>query len=405
VGVFVTRQKAKGQLLRFEKIRNKMKIVRLSAAMTIFLGFALAGSVARASDRLPVELNMRKTISGYFVRRFIFALVCCLSHTSLQHELRADPSPNSDPDAKALVDRMLVANAPWLAPSALTGSYSLLRTMAGETNGQIIGPWAFQDKAKHLPSNPTFIQVCRVGSLVWSPLHNMVYTSTNYSIHMVGPTNWNHMDLVAVDVNFDQRMFCQVAFGGQGDADFSAVGSDAQVNRILIEPTNAVPVFIQAKPDDAHVGQFGYSESTWQFQLPFFQVQGGFAPRSFEWDRSDILRERQEFQIVDQEWIFKHGEAWNGTNCPPVLGEPGALIQTFDMINVTLDKPLQLSIQRANANVILSWSSHGKSGLTLESTPGFDSPWVPMSVPPVEDLTNVVIVPATNVAQFFRLKR
>ncbi len=268
----------------------------------------------------------------WFVR-LIVATVCWGIQLSNHIVIGADPAPDLDQEAATLVERMLQVNRPWLIPGLIEGSYSLLRKEGGVGNGEVIGPFALETKRTN--AVPWKVYTYRVGSIVWTPLHNMNQAGMPYSVRMIGKTNWNNMDLIAVAVTFSEPPKCAISFGGQQGWSYSMCNYRNENARILIEPTNAVPIVIDTSSAGGPATGSGF-EATWQFDAGYFTVNGGFAPQALEWNEPTAFRERQEFQIREREWFFKRGTSWRGGEAK--WGTPGEVIQSFELVDLTIVK-------------------------------------------------------------------
>jgi hypothetical protein len=136
--------------------------------------------------------------------------------------------------------------------------------------------------------------------------------------------------------------------GGQVDASgqtsYTSGAAAVKTAAIFIDSRTAVPVYIETHPSGTNAVQ---STASWRFDPLFFEVDGGFAPRSFDFDSSAVFRERQEFQVAGNVWIFKRGDGWRSLTSNYL---PGEHIQTIEVINLRLgmalvakraDKPIQ----------------------------------------------------------------
>lgn len=346
---------------------------------------------------------MRRSREKTWFVRLIVATVYCGTQLSNQILVAADPAPDPDQEAVALVERMLQVNRPWLIPSVIQGSYSLLRKEDGVGDGEVTGPFALESTATNLALRKQ--RISRVGSIVWTPLHNMIHVVKPYSVRMVGKTNWNDMNLVAVDVAFTDPLRCAIGLGGQGGLSYSHADYDDQNARILIEPTNAIPVFIDSSVPEGPTTGPG-SGATWQFDIPFFTINGGVAPQALEWNSPTVFlwtlfAERQEFQVHDQEWLFKRGDAWWGNENPP-----SEFIQSVEVIDLSIMNPPRMTIQKVRGNIMLAWPTYGKSGVVLESASGVNGLWSTVLSQGTSNITDVsVTLPANQGVQFYRLRR
>jgi len=334
---------------------------------------------------------MYRSQASIWLCRFLLTIVYGGNQLTTQIELRADQQSDSNQEAKMLVARMLQANKPWLVPSAIQGTYSLVIRSGGTGGRTILGPYALEKPGPAF--YPGSQHAGRVGSILWTPLHNMVHTQKPCSVQMVGKTNWNTLNLIAVDVNYDGRLSCAIGFGGQKGDRYSFDSFGTLNHRILIEPTNALPIFIDSKlPANLTTGSRW--ETTWQFGTNFFAVNGGFAPQTLECQISDGFSERQDFQIINQEWIFKRGASRYSTNNAYV--QETGIILTFELIDISILDISKLTIQKSGANIILSWPTYGKSGTALESVNSVDGLWSTLLSQITSDITNVSVTLPVN---------
>lgn len=332
---------------------------------------------------------------------FAATLLCCGTQLSNRIALGADTLADPNQEATTLVARMLEANRPWLIPSPIQGTYFLLRKPGETGDSEVTGPFALESKRTNTVQWTQ--RISRVGSIVWTPLHNMIQVVRPYSLRMVGRTNWNDMNLIAVDVTFRDPQRCAVGFGGQGDVNYSSCDYRNQNARILIEPTNAVPILIETSLPAGPTTGSGF-EATWRFDTTFFSIQGGFAPQAVEWYDPTSFRERQEFQIHQQEWLFKRGDAWWGEK--NLWGPTSGLIQSFELIDLTLADVSKLAIEKSGGNITLSWPTYGRSGVVLESARGVEGSWSTLLSSQASDITDVsVTLPVNQSVQFYRLRR
>jgi RNA polymerase sigma-70 factor (ECF subfamily) len=229
----------------------------------------------------------------------------------------------SDGDAQALIERMLKANQPWIEPTPVKAAYSVLRE-AGATKERS-GPFSITPQGCR--------PAVRVGSIVWTPLHNMAGKAARYTLRMVGKAKWKDRTLVAVDVVFDPPVTSAIGLGGQSATKYSSCEESTAKARIMIEPDKAIPRFIDCTrgPPRTNVKV----HSVWAFDADFFEIDGGFAPKMFVWEDVSAFRERQEFQVVGGVWIFKRGDAWWGAESPfPKSGR----IQTVELVDLQIPK-------------------------------------------------------------------
>jgi hypothetical protein len=262
-------------------------------------------------------------------------------------------------DAGTLVARVLATNAPWLNPTPMTGTYNLLREPDGQPD-VITGPFSFSDVASN---GWQFCQPYRVGSMVWTPLHCMAAGDSPYTVTGAGQTNWNGLNLEAVDVQFATNVACCIGMGGQGDVSYSYCSyHQIQSAYLLIEPTNAVPVYMVTYTSPTN--RFQYSP-TWQFDLPFYSItdapvpqtageqsalpfngiDGGLAPHHLVWNEPSTFKESQVFQVDGNLWFFSQGDSRWGTNSFGFEGH----IQTVLMTNVNIAPPTPMRVKNEEA--------------------------------------------------------
>ena len=229
-------------------------------------------------------------------------------------KLTYTPAGSGD-DAKHLVAKMLLINKPWLQPAGFpaTYSYSLHRRNAGYFLNRL--PQKEESDSGPFLIAPGCSTPVRVGSIVQTPLHAMMRDSTGYTMRMVGLTTWGRQKVVAVDVVFASPVRCAVGMGGQSNTSYSSSSYQVKQVRILIDPVRAVPVLIlSSTAGSAKAVDYG---ATWEFADGYIEINGGLAPRAFNWNDTRTFRERQEFQVVNGLWLFKNGQAtWRN----PVFG-------------------------------------------------------------------------------------
>ncbi len=335
--------------------------------------------------------QLRKNI---WFSRFAVTLVFCGTQFTNHVALGAEPAPDPNQEAVTLVERMLQVNRPWLLPSPIQGTYSELEKQGGVGDGELTGPFALERKVT-VPV--TYMQqVARVGSILWTPLHNMIRGVVPYSVQMIGKTNWSNVNVVAIDVAFEYPMRCAIGFGRE-HTNSAYCDYRNQNARILIEPTNAIPIYIDTSIPAGPTTGLGI-EATWRFDTNFFAVHGGSAPQALEWNDSKYMRERQEFQVHDQEWIFRHGSVWGGPKWE--------LAWTVELIDVTLVDISRMTIQKSGDNITLSWPTYGRGGVVLESARGVEGSWSTLLSQETSDITDVsVTLPVNQGVQFYRLRR
>jgi hypothetical protein len=245
------------------------------------------------------------------------------AETALEHppeDMKFTPA-GSDEDAKRLVERVLEANKPWLEPKPVEATYWLSRE-AGATKERS-GPFLIGKGCK---------PAVRVGSIVRTPLHNVARKDTRYTLRMVGKAEWKGKSLLAVDVAFDPPDRGAVGFGGQAGTTYSSCDYSTATARIMIEPTKAIPLFMECWSEVLPQSDRRY-RCVWAFDPDFFEIDGGFAPKLFVWDDVSSFSERQEFQVVGGVWIFKQGDAWYGAeNLSGMSGH----IQKLELLDLQL---------------------------------------------------------------------
>jgi len=254
----------------------------------------------------------------------------------------------SDDDAKDLVAKLLQINKPWLQPAGLpaTYSYSLHRRYAGYFLNRL--PQREESDSGPFLIAPGCSPPVRVGSIVETPLHAMVRDPTGYTSRMVGLTTWGRQKVVAVDVIFASPVRCAVGMGGQSNTSYSSSSYQVKQARILIDPVRAVPVLIlSSTAGSAQTADYG---ATWEFADGYLEINGGLAPRAFNWNDTRAFRERQEFQVVNGLWLFKNGQAtWRN----PVFGfqtSPWETIRSWSRASQQLELVnLRLENDRANS--------------------------------------------------------
>jgi hypothetical protein len=299
-------------------------------------------------------------------------------------------------DATNLVARVLATNSPWLNPTPMTGTYSLLREPDGQTN-VLSGPFSFSDVATN---GWQFCRPYRVGSMIWTPLHCMAAGDSPYTVTGVGQTNWNGLNVQAVDVEFATNVSCWIGMGGQGGTSYSECNyHQIRSAYILIEPTNAVPVYMDTYTSPTN--QFQYSP-TWQFDLPFYSVGGGLAPQAFDWNEPSTFKEHQEFQVVADLWFFSEGEAWWGANSFGFTG----LIQTLEMTNVSIGLAIPMRVTRSGSTLSIALPQTGAAGFRVEGANSLIGLWAPVETQTSSDSSSITVaVPTNQRTQFYRVTK
>ena len=297
-------------------------------------------------------------------------------------------APPVDELATALIHQMLEANKPWLRPSPIKGNYSLLRWEPGSTTAQHIGGAALDGNAPLVPNEPARQTVDRVGSLIWTPLHNLAYGDGPSKAHVQPGTNSSGSPELILSLEFNPTVRDQIGFGGQEIGDYSEASYTVQTATIFLNPTNALPTLIRTQ------------SATWTFDSGFFAVENGFAPRAVDWDGDgpNMFSERQEFQLFQGEWLFKKGQAWWTAN-------RSGLIQTFELVDLQIEFP-NLLVKRAGAELSLAWQPCGRSGVILEASDALNGPWSALLEQVSYDVDTVAIaIQPSKPQQFYRLSK
>ncbi len=204
----------------------------------------------------------------------------------------------SDDDAKTLLARVLNANRPWLEPSAVKATYSLLRQSAEAAESS--GPFSIAEGCK---------RAVRVGSIVRTPLHNMPNgDDKHYTVRMVGKSQWKDKNFVAVDVTFDPPVRDAVGFGGQMGTSYSHSDYVASAARIMIEPAKAVPLFMESWSKEMPTQPPRRFHSVWVFDPEFFELDGGFAQRC--WSGRE---EAPSPSVRNSRWLAECGSSSRAT--------------------------------------------------------------------------------------------
>lgn len=299
--------------------------------------------------------------------------------------------------AEELVARMLTANRPWLELNPIHGSYALLRREGGASEGEVLGPLSFEGDSDPYSQISDRYWAYRVGSLLWTPLHDLATRKTPYALTLVGSTTQNGQALIQVDVVFGSYAPCQVGLGPHGS--FSTAIWGAQAASFLIDPTNAVPRWIGSCASRTNLSKY---DATFEFDPDFLSVGKGWAPRVVNWTGWSTFSERQEFQTIDGEWVFKKGEAW--WNAADSEGRT-RVIQSFELIDARIQRPA-LTLTRSGSNVVLALSSLGRSGIALEAAPSLAGPWSTIYAQETgEPIEASLTLPADRPARFYRWAR
>jgi hypothetical protein len=301
-------------------------------------------------------------------------------------------------DAATLVARVLATNSPWLNPAPASGTYSLLRQPDGAAD-ETTGPFDFESLASN---GWQFCQPYRVGSMVWTPLHSMAATQASYTLGPLGSTNLNGLNLNTVDVTFDPGVRGCVGMGGQGDTSYTEGTYPVQAARLFIEPSNAIPIFMVTMTSSTNQIQYG---ATWLFDPFFYSVDGGLAPRAFDWNEPNTFHERQEFQVVGNTWVFKRGDGWWPSNPAADFGMVGH-IQSLELINLSLGLALPMIISKSGTHLNITLLGTNAGGFGVEAADGLDGPWSPVaSQMSPDDSIVTVAMPTNRPAQFYRLSK
>lgn len=231
---------------------------------------------SNAGERILLEVSAHKRTSFIVVLSCLGALALAavlLGRNSGAERLAYSPA-GSDADAQALVARLLDTNLPWLDPKLVRAAYSVRQTSLEWQLGDALRQRSWR-RLYRQGSSTNAVTVKwrsepgrRVGTRLQTPLTAMLESRSNYAVRMVGKGRWRGKTVVAVDATFHPP---------------AAVRADyldhAGVARILIEPGQALPLFIGT----SQAGSFGAKprfESTFEFGPDFFGLDGGRAPRS-----------------------------------------------------------------------------------------------------------------------------
>lgn len=300
-------------------------------------------------------------------------------------------------DAAALLARTVEVNRPWLNPSPASGTYSLWRQSVGQPD-EITGPFSLTGQATN---GLQFAQPYRVGSIVWTPLHALARQAIPYAVRGNGMTNWNGVKVMAVEVVFGSNISCSVGMGGQANVAYSHTDYRLiESADILIEPTNAVPVYMAT-----HLSPFAHfpSSPTWQFDPNFFAVDRGLAPRSFDWNDPSNMQEHQDFQVIDNVWMFKSGSAWGNPGAP--FGIHG-YIQSIVATNVTIYDPVALSATIVGPNIAISLTPSQAVGFGVETADSPQGPWSAIASRISADGSTITAPVLENrLSQYYRLRK
>ena len=185
----------------------------------------------------------------------------------------------SDAAAKALVQRMLRVNKPWLEPAAVSATYSL-------QTSSINYSFAHGCRRQHSTLGPfSIVPGCtpglRIGSIFQTPLHAMVGGSTNYAVKLLGRTKWRGRNVVAVDVAFASPIRCYMGIGGRADRPYSNSSYDPKTVRMLIDAAKAVPLLLLTS-SSSKLSNIPIDETVSEFVPRFFELNGGLAPRALQ---------------------------------------------------------------------------------------------------------------------------
>jgi len=301
-------------------------------------------------------------------------------------------SVNAADNAAALMARVLTTNAPWLNPPPATGRYSLMWRVDGQTD-EILGPFSLANAPTHWDGQPF-----RVGSIVWTPLHVMAAGTAMYTLGPLGTTNFNGANLATIGVTFSANIRNAVGMGGQGDISYSHSSYPVAVAHFIINPTIAVPIFIETMLSPTNSFQYNV---TWHFDPLFLRVGRGLAPRAFDWNEPSSFHERQEFQVVSNTWVFSRGDAWYGNTLGVV---PGGHIQTFQLLNLAVGVVMPMIITRSGNTLNLGLRGTDVSGFSLESSDILFGPWSLVQGQLAPNGSSITVTMPTNKpAQYYRL--
>ncbi len=305
-------------------------------------------------------------------------------------------------DARALLDRTLQANRRWLDPSPIQGSYYLSIQFTEEPTVRKTGAFSLSTTGQVASGRSMRTSASRVGSEIWTPLHNILHDHTPYTLTLEGPTNVNGTPVLALEVEFAGRVRNQIGFGGQyssgAKVNYSHEDYMVETARLLIEPVQAIPLMIET-----HIWPTnGVIDVSWQFETNYFATDGGFAPRGLEWYNPAFVREQQDFQLFQNEWIFQKGQSWWLPGNP--FGRTG-MVLSAELVDLEIPFP-RLAFQQSSATPILSWPTYGRTGIILESADNPQGPWSAVLTQAGYDITNAIVsIPTTRLGQFYRLRQ
>lgn len=294
-------------------------------------------------------------------------------------------------EAETLIARVLATNSPWLNPKPATGSYSLLR-MVSNDGPEKTGPFSFAGVATN--GWQTF-QPYRVGSMIRTPLHVMALNLAAYTLGPVGSTNINRQTLSTIDVTFSNNARCTVGMGGQADTSFSQSSYNISGARLYIDPVNAVPIFI----DTITNATLTY-KATWRFDPFYLRVDGGLAPRAFDWNEPGSFFEHQEFQVLQNTWFFRRADSWYGTN---IFGTTGH-IQSVEMTDLKLGASIPMAVTKSGGNLKIAVPADEAGGLAVEAADEIQGPWSAIDADTTDPSVVTISLP-TNKVQFYRLTK
>ncbi len=223
-----------------------------------------------------------------------------------------------DDDARALVERMLKANQPWLNPKPFWARYSFQRRSRSYSPADAFRQRSIRllyrsEAAKDGPFTARWRseEDLRLGVELRTPLHAMLQPGARYSIHKVGASEFQARKVVGVDVLFEEDAPCAIGLGA-GYTHYCQSSYGFQIARVLIEPGRAIPLFIGTSRSRSFGAQPRF-ESTWTLGHDFFALDGGWAPRVVQWQMQDCWKERLDFQVTTNgAWIFRKGWAGGG---------------------------------------------------------------------------------------------
>ncbi len=285
-------------------------------------------------------------------------------------ELVFTPGGSQD-QSELLVRRMIATNQPWLQPQQLRASYYFQRKCS---TWSLHGAWRERLRRLHTsekevlgPLNARWKSPpdLRLGVNLETPLDAMSRPDSAFRVLPVGQAKWRGKAVVAVDIAFPVPAEGRVGMGVHGQY-YSSSGYEARTARFLIDPVNALPLFIGTSTS-TELGRHPRFESTFTFSPDFLHVRGGYAPGIVEWRRRDVTLSwlsRYHFQVTNDFWMFKRGTAsiridrWSYLKQQLVMTQlqverlrPGDLLQEY---------PTPLSAGDASAARARAWEFGGE---------------------------------------------